>query len=408
MRPDAGSTATPSGPLNEPIALPFRPNESSRVPLGWNDTMALLRVDATNMRPDRGSTATELGFESPALAMPPCPNESSSVPLGWNALMRPKPVSATTMRPSGSTATPRGARITSPRGTWGYLPPNSKSNVPLGWNAWIRKFSVSATTMRPDAGSTATPRGIANSPSSAPRLLRFPIAKSYVPLGWNTLIAWFPRSATSMRPCASTAAPYGLCRGAPCSVPLYAADAVVPTSTLPLWDSEPGPPGSGSTKPPGHTIPPDRTAAPLADSEPSPQYPRSPPRALSPGCTEYRNDSVSVPLPPAYAALRFTGEVRSSSDGRPPSPSPPLPCRIVTAPANRTRTVIASPCVYVPSSLSEVTFMASSARASTATACAARGAVAAAVTVRFAGFPAASLMVPPESGSAPPRPSAAA
>ena len=266
--------------------------------------------------------------------------------------------------------------------------------------------------MRPDAGSTATPRGIPNLPSSALRSPSAPIAKSYVPLGWNTLIAWFPRSATSMRPCASTAAPYGLCRGAPCSVPLYAADAVVPTSTSPLWDSEPGPPGSGRTKPPGHATPPDRTVAPLADSEYAPQYPRSPPRALSPGCTAYRNDSVSVPLPPAYAALRFTGAVRSSSDGRrppasPPSP-PPAPCRTVTAPANRTRMVIASPCVYVPSSLSEVTFRASSARASTATARAASGAAAAPGTVRFAGFPAASTMVPPKSASAPPGPSAVA
>ena len=234
MRPDAGSTATPSGPLNEPIALPSCPNESSRVPLGWNATMSLRRVNATNMRPDRGSMATELGFERSLLTMPPCPNESSRVPLGWNALMRWRAVSATMMRPSGPTATPRGTRMSTSKGTLGYRPPNLKSNVALGWNIWIREFSVSATTMRPDAGSTATPRGIANSPSSAPRLLRLPIAKSYVPLGWNTLIAWFPRSATSMRPCASTAAPYGLCRGAPCSVALYAADAVVPTSTLPL------------------------------------------------------------------------------------------------------------------------------------------------------------------------------
>ena len=86
-----------------------------------------------------------------------------------------------------------------------------------------------------------------------------------------------------MRPCASTAAPYGSWKAAPCSSPAGAADAVVATTMSLLLDREPVLPCSGSKKPPGHRSPPDSTDAPLADSASASRYPRSP--AASPGCT---------------------------------------------------------------------------------------------------------------------------
>ena len=120
---------------------------------------------------------------------------------------------------------------------------------------------------------------------------------------------------------------------------------------------------------------------------------------------------MSVPLPPAYAALRPTGDVRSASDGGPAAPPGPAPgprpsSSTVTSESNLTRISISSPCVYVPSSLSDVTFAAASARASTAMPRPASAVTAGAA--RSAALPAASPIAPPASAPGPARPSAAA
>ena len=120
---------------------------------------------------------------------------------------------------------------------------------------------------------------------------------------------------------------------------------------------------------------------------------------------------MSVPLPPAYAALRPTGDVRSASDGGPDAPPGPAPgprpsSSTVTSVSNLTRISISPPCVYAPSSASDVTFAAASARASTSMPRPASAAPAGAI--RFAALPAASPIAPPASAAVPDRPSAAA
>ena len=228
---------------------------------------------------------------------------------------------ATMMRPDGSSD----ATAFTPAS-----PVISSAMVPLRWRT--ETVVLLATMMRPD-GSDAMCSGL------PPGL----VSSTFVPSG--SYARTRPAAVeASIRPCGSTAIEAAVADMSSSSSGSSASTACAPLTLMPDAASESAVPSSGRVRT-AAVVPSDALLIklPLGISAARSSYSRA--SEPSPGCTVYRNVSVSVPSPPSYVAYRSGSRASASAGAAAPSCAPAT----LTAASNIISIPMTEPPVYVPS-----------------------------------------------------------